>query len=125
MNEHKKSVVFIEDDEHLFKVYETKFSNEGIKTSFVVTGEGAISHIVAEKPDLIVLDIMIPKKDGFAVLEEVKANPELASIPVLVLSNLGQPSDKKRALELGANEYMVKIEHTMQEVLDRAKQYLN
>ena len=125
MNEHKKSVVFIEDDEHLFKVYETKFSKEGIKTSFVVTGEGAISHIVAEKPDLIVLDIMIPKKDGFAVLEEVKANPELASIPVLVLSNLGQPSDKKRALELGANEYMVKIEHTMQEVLDRAKQYLN
>ncbi|HAT68179.1 MAG: hypothetical protein A2481_04180 [Candidatus Yonathbacteria bacterium RIFOXYC2_FULL_47_9] len=125
MNEHKKSVVFIEDDEHLFKVYETKFSKEGIKTSFVVTGEGAISHIVAEKPDLIVLDIMIPKKDGFAVLEEVKANPELASIPVLVLSNLGQPSDKKRALDLGANEYMVKIEHTMQEVLDRAKQYLN
>lgn len=125
MNEHKKSVVFIEDDEHLFKVYETKFSKEGIKTSFVVTGEGAVSHVMAEKPDLIVLDIMIPKKDGFTVLEEIKANPELSSIPVLVLSNLGQPSDKKRALDLGANEYMVKIEHTMQEVLDRAKQYLN
>ena len=123
MNEHKKSVVFIEDDEHLFKVYETKFSKEGIKTSFVVTGEGAISHIVAEKPDLIVLDIMIPKKDGFAVLKELQ--PLRLNTKIVVTSNLSQEEDFKKAKELGATEFFIKSEITLAEIVQNVNKFLN
>ncbi|OHA84357.1 MAG: hypothetical protein A2937_01295 [Candidatus Yonathbacteria bacterium RIFCSPLOWO2_01_FULL_47_33b] len=124
MTNEQKRVFIVEDDEHLAKVYAVKFSQEGIATSFAGTGEGAVSRIAAEKPDLIILDLMIPRKDGFTVLEEIKKDPSLATIPVLILSNLGQSSDKKRALDLGASDYMVKIEHSVQEVFDKAKSYL-
>jgi len=102
-----------------------KLSKEGYDTVFAVNGEEGIEKITIEKPDLIILDLMVPKKDGFAVLEEIKKNPDLAKIPVLVLSNLGQQSDKDRAIALGANEYMVKVNYSMQEVVDRARSYLS
>lgn len=124
MNEHKKKILIIEDDEHVSKVYEMKFTKEGYDTVFVTNGEGALEKVTAEKPDLIILDLMVPKKDGFAILEEVKKNLILVKIPVIVLSNLGGKSDQDRALALGANEYMVKVENSMQEVIDRAESYL-
>lgn len=125
MDERKKKILIIEDDEHVSKVYEMKFSKEGYDTIFVTNGEDGVEKIAIEKPDLIILDLMVPRKDGFVVLEEIKKNPDLAKIPVLVLSNLGQQSDKDRAIALGANEYFVKVSHSMQEVVDRAKSYLN
>ena len=115
MDERKKKILIIEDDEHVSKVYEIKFSKEGYDTIFVVNGEDGVEKIATEKPDLIILDLMVPKKDGFVILEEIKKNPELAKIPVLVLSNLGQQSDKDRAMSLGANEYLVKVSHSMQD----------
>lgn len=124
MNEHKKKILIIEDDEHVSKVYEIKFSKEGYDTIFVSNGDDGVEKIATEKPDLIILDLMVPKKDGFVILEEIKKNPDLAKIPVLVLTNLGQQSDKDRAMSLGANEYLVKVSHSMQEVIDRAKRYL-
>lgn len=124
MDEHRKKVFVVEDDEHISKVYEMKLSQVGLVSSFEKTGEGAVARIAAERPDLIVLDMMLPKKDGFAVLEEIKKDPTLAQIPVLVLSNLGQQSDRDHALELGAKEYLIKVEHSMQEVVDKVKQYL-
>lgn len=124
MDEHKKKILVIEDDEHVSKVYEMKFSKEGYNTIFIMSGEEAVEKITDEKPNLIILDLMIPKKDGFAILEEIKKNPSTASIPVLVLSNLGGKGDQDRALALGANEYMVKVNYSMQEVIDRAKSYL-
>lgn len=68
---------------------------------------------------------MLPKKDGFVILEEVKKNPSVSSIPIIVLSNLGGKGDQDRALALGAREYMVKVNYSMQEVIDRAKSYLS
>lgn len=124
MNENKKKILVVEDDEHISRIYGMKFSKEGYATTFVTNGDDAIEKITAEKPNLIVLDLMVPKKDGFMVLEEIKKNPELATIPVLVLSNLGQQTDKDRAISLGANEYMVKVNYSMQEVVDKAKSYL-
>lgn len=124
MDEHKKKILIIEDDEHVSKVYEMKFSKEGYSTIFIVNGEEAVEKITSEKPNLIILDLMVPKKDGFVILEEIKKNPSTASIPVLVLSNLGGKVDQDRALALGANEYMVKVNYSMQEVIDRAKSYL-
>ena len=124
MDTNKKKVMIVEDDEHISKVYEIKLAKEGYATSLAVDGDEAVAKITSEKPDLILLDLMIPKKDGFGVLEDIKKVPELASIPVIVLSNLGQQSDQDRALGLGANEYLVKVDYPIQEVVDRIKGYL-
>lgn len=121
----RKKLLIVEDDEHVSKVYEVKFSKEGYEVIFARNGEEGVEKITKEKPDLIILDLMMPKKDGFVVLEEIKKVPDLSKIPVMILSNLGQETDKERALALGANEYLVKIDYSMQEVIDKAKSYLN
>lgn len=124
MDTNKKKIMVVEDDEHISKVYEIKFAKEGIDVVLARDGEEAVVKITAEKPDVILLDLMIPKKDGFGVLEEIKKNPELVNIPVIILSNLGQKSDQDRALALGANEYLVKVDYSIQEVINKAKGYL-
>ena len=124
MDTNKKKIMVVEDDEHISKVYEIKFAKEGIDVSLARDGEEAIVKITAEKPDVILLDLMIPKKDGFGVLEEIKKNPELANIPVIILSNLGQKTDQDRALALGANEYLVKVDYSIQDVINKAMGYL-
>ncbi|HAS84815.1 MAG TPA: response regulator [Candidatus Yonathbacteria bacterium] len=124
MDTNKKKVMIVEDDEHISKVYEIKLAKEGFVTSLAVDGDDAVAKITSEKPDMILLDLMIPKKDGFGVLEDIKKVPELASIPVIVLSNLGQQADQDRALGLGANEYLVKVDYPIQEVVNRVKKYL-
>jgi DNA-binding response OmpR family regulator len=125
MDQNKKKILIVEDDEHISKVYQVRLDREGFQTVLSTNGEEAIAKITVEKPDLIILDLMVPKKDGFVVLEEIKKNPDFAKTPVVVLSNLGQPSDQERALALGASEYLVKIDNSMQEVIDRVKSYLN
>lgn len=124
MNENIKKVVIVEDDEHISKVYEIKLTKEGITCIVARDGEEAVAKITAEKPNLILLDLMIPKKDGFWVLEEIKKNPELKTIPVLVLSNLGQKSDQERAHDLGADEYLVKVDFSIQDIVEKVKKYL-
>ena len=124
MSYNKKKVMIVEDDEHISKVYEIKLAKEGIGSSLAKDGEEAVAKITAERPDLIILDLMIPKKDGFEVLEDIKKNPALAGIPVIVLSNLGQQTDQDRALGLGANEYLVKVDNPIQEVINKVKGYL-
>jgi len=116
--------MIVEDDEHISRVYEIKLTKEGISSLVSRDGEDAVQKITDEKPDLILLDLMIPKKDGFGVLEDIKKNPDTAKIPVVVLSNLGQQSDQERALALGANEYLVKVNTSIQEVVDKVKGYL-
>ena len=124
MSDNKKKVMIVEDDEHISKVYEIKLAKEGIASSLAVDGDEAVVKITAEKPDVILLDLMIPKKDGFGVLEDIKKNPATASIPVIVLSNLGQQADQDRALGLGANEYLVKVDYPIQDVVNKVKGYL-
>lgn len=125
MNENKKKVMIVEDDEHISKVYEIKFAKAGIDTFLARDGEEAVAKIAVEKPDVVLLDLMLPKKDGFGVLEDIKKVPELAKIPVIILSNLGQKSDQDRALALGANEYLVKVDYPIQEIVDKVKGYLS
>ncbi len=125
MAENKKKVLIAEDDEHISKVYEIKLAKEGFATSLARDGEEAVAKITAEKPDIVLLDLMLPKKDGFGVLEDIKKNPELANIPIIVLSNLGQKSDQDRTLALGAKEYLVKVDNPIQDVIDKVKGYLS
>lgn len=123
METNKKKIMIVEDDEHISKVYEIKFAKEGFVTSLARDGEEAVVKITAEKPDIILIDLMLPEKDGFGVLEDIKKVPELAKIPVIVLSNLGQKGDQDRALGLGANEYLVKVDYPIQEIIDKVKGY--
>ena len=123
MNNQKK-ILIVEDDEHISKVYEIKLAKEGLNVSVARDGEEALAKIISEKPDLVALDIMIPKHDGFWVLEQVQKHPELSKIPIVVLSNLGQKTDQDRALGLGAKEYVVKVDAQIQSLIDKLKGYL-
>lgn len=124
MNTSKKRVLIVEDDEHISKVYEIKFAKEGIETFTARDGEAALAEIKTQKPDLVILDLMLPKKDGFWVLEEVRKDKELSTMPVLVLSNLGQKTDQDRALGLGANEYLIKVDYSIQDIVEKVKGFL-
>jgi len=124
MNENKKKILIVEDDVQISKVYEIQLAKEGFLTVTTHSGENAIKLIVEEKPDLAIFDLMIPKKDGFELLEEIKNNHPDIKIPIIVISNLGQESDKARAIGLGAIEYLVKTDHSIQEIMGKIKGYL-
>ena len=124
MTNTNKKVMIVEDDEHISKVYKVIFAGENITASFAVDGEEAVIKIKDEKPDVILLDLMLPKKDGFSVLEDIKKIPSLAKIPVIVLSNLGKKTDQERALALGATEYLIKVDHPIQDIVEKVKGYL-
>ncbi len=118
------SVLVVEDDKFLRDLLVLKLKKEGFKVSEAMDGEEGLKKTKSEKPNIIVLDLIIPVKDGFAVLEEMKKDPEIESIPVIVLSNLGQREDIDRAKALGAKDYMVKAQLTPLEVVERIKAIL-
>lgn len=117
-------VLVVEDDKFLMKVYQSKLTKEGFNVLAVSDGEEAIAKAKAEKPQMVLLDLIIPKKDGFEVLAALKDDPELQSIPVLILSNLGQNEDLKKAMALGAVDYVVKSDMSIEDVLTKIRQYL-
>ncbi|MCL5733947.1 MAG: response regulator [Patescibacteria group bacterium] len=117
-------ILIVEDEEILSKVLEEKFKKENFNVSVAVDGEGVMPLAKKDNPDLILLDLILPKKSGFEVLGELKADLELKMIPVIVLSNLGQDEEIKNALSLGAVDYLVKTEHPINEVVEKVKQNL-
>lgn len=121
---HMKKVLIIEDDEHIARIYDIKLKKESFQTLMAGDGEKGFAMIAKEKPDLVLLDLMLPKKDGFWVLEEMKKKPALKKVNVIVLSNLGQKADMDRCFSLGAKEYLVKVDHSIQEVVDTIKKYV-
>lgn len=124
MNQVQKKVLIVEDDPHISRVYEIQLMKEGLLTVIAHNGEDALKLAEDENPDLVVLDLMIPKKDGFWVLEEIRKEPKFSKIPILIISNLGQNDDKKRALDLGATEYLIKVDQSIQKIIDKIKEYL-
>ncbi len=119
-----KKVLIIEDDEQISRVYGIKLKQEGIETINAADGEEGLKKIISDKPDAVLLDLMLPGKDGFWVLEELSKKPQLKNIPVIVLSNLGQKTDQERAMKLGAKDYLVKADVSIKEVVERIKKYL-
>lgn len=114
----------VEDDPHISKVYVIKLTQEGLEPMHATDGEEAIEMMRRDKPDLVMLDLMLPKKDGFWVMEEMSKDTNLSPIPVMVLSNLGQEQDKERAMILGAKDYMVKADNPIKDVIDKVKKQL-
>lgn len=117
-------VLIVEDEEFLVRAVKDNLVSEGCTVSVAMDGEAVFKEIEKKKPALILLDLLLPKKNGFDVLKELKSNPEWQLIPVVVLSNLGEDSEIKRALDLGASDYFVKSQHPIQEVVEKVKEYL-
>lgn len=114
-----KYILIIEDDEYISDVYQKKLSLEGFETALARDGEEALRMIRERRPDLVLLDIVIPLKDGFQVLSEIRNDASLKDIRVLVMSNLSQRKDIARAKELGAVDYIVKSNVGLPDMVER------
>lgn len=120
----KKKILLVEDDTALASVYHSRLDLEGFDVKEVHDGEDALSAAIAYKPDLIVLDAMMPKISGFDVLDILRNTPDTANIRVIMLTALSQPKDKERAEALGVDEYLVKSQVVINDVIDRVKHHL-
>ena len=121
----QKKVLLVEDDDNLASVYATRLEAEGFAISRAPNGESALSTALTFKPDLILLDVMMPKVSGFDVLDILRNTPETANIRVIMLTALGQESDQQRAKDLGVDDYLVKSQVVIADVVDRIKTHLN
>lgn len=120
----KKKILLVEDDQALANVYESRLNIEGFETMWVQNGEEALSATVSFKPDLIVLDAMMPKISGFDVLDILRNTPETNNIHVVMLTALSQPKDKERAETLGVDDYLVKSQVVIGDVIERVRYHL-
>ena len=121
----EKYVLIVEDDPFYSSIYKTKVEKEGIQSVLVHDGAAAMAAVQKKKPSLIVLDLIMPGKDGFQVLEELKADPAFKDLVVLVLSNLSQDEDIKRVMDMGATEYLIKSNVPLQEVIAKVRSYIS
>ena len=119
-----KTILLVEDDETLRDMYTLKIEAEGYKLLTAADGEVGLALALSNHPDVILLDIMMPKMDGFAVLTELKKDEALKQTPILMLSNLGQQADVDKGKQLGANDYVVKASMTPTQVVAKIKSYL-
>jgi len=119
-----KKILIIEDDKFLRELILRKLLKAGYKVSYAIDGEEGLKKIKEEKPDLVLLDLILPGTDGFEVLEKTKSDIEISSISVIILSNLGQKEDIERGLKLGAIDFLVKAHFTPQEIVDKIEKIL-
>lgn len=120
-----KKVLVVEDDTFLAKIYESKLKHEGYDAKVANDGVEGMEALAEMKPNIVLLDLVMPRKDGFTVLKEMSEDSELKKIPVVVLSNLGQDSDVDRVKELGAKDYLVKADISISDVVDTINKYAN
>lgn len=119
-----KKILVIEDDKFLRELIVRKLSDDGFTTSEAIDGEEGIKKIREEKPDLILLDLILPSIDGFEVLSQIKEDESLKSIPVIILSNLGQKEEVEKGLKMGAVDYLIKAHFTPGEIIEKIKNIL-
>lgn len=117
--------MLVEDEAMLATMYQTKFAMENLPVELASDGEEALAKAKTLKPSLVLLDVILPKLDGFAVLKALKADPATKDIPVVLLTNLGQEDDVRKGKELGAVDYFVKANHTPADIVKKAKEILD
>lgn len=122
--ETKKRILLVEDDEALAAVYKSRLELEGFEVKEVNNGEKALATAIEFKPDLILLDVMMPKISGFDVLDILRNTPETANIRVIMLTALSQPKDKEKAESLGVDDYLVKSQVVIGDVVERIRYHL-
>lgn len=120
-----KKIIFIEDEAALQKTLGDVLAQEGFEVVPALDGETGLRLAVEQKPDLILLDLVLPKASGFEVLQTLKAKEETKDIPVIVLTNLEEMQDVQKVLELGATTYLVKSNYRLEDVVHKVKQAMN
>lgn len=121
----KLKIVLVEDDEVLSKVLGEELKESGFDVFRAFAGDEGLKLAKSKKPNLILLDLMLPKMHGFEVLTELKKDPEVKDIPVMILTMLGSDDDIKKGLSLGANDYVVKSQHAVGEIVDKIKDFFS
>lgn len=124
MNDEQKKILLVEDDEGLANVYKARLEAEGFEVYHCNNGESALSDAMKQKPHLILLDIMMPKISGFDVLDILRNTPEISDCKIIMLTALNQDSDQKKAEDLGVDDYLVKSQVVIADVVDRVKYHL-
>lgn len=124
MNDKPKKILLVEDDEGLANVYKARLEAEGFEVYHCNNGESALSDAMKQKPHLILLDIMMPKISGFDVLDILRNTPEISGCKIIMLTALNQDSDQKKAEDLGVDDYLVKSQVVIADVVDRVKYHL-
>jgi DNA-binding response OmpR family regulator len=119
-----KKILIIEDDKFLRELISRKLSGEGFGVAEAVDGEEGVKKIKEENPDLVLLDLILPGIDGFEVLSKAKEDPKTSSIPIIILSNLGQKEEIEKGLKLGAVDYLIKAHFTPGEIIEKIKNVL-
>lgn len=123
MEQNKKNILLVDDDPLVVRMYQNRLSNDGYAVRTASNGEEALIQVMKEKPDLILLDVMMPKMNGVETLKALKVDPNMKDIPVIVLTNLGDnPEDIENAKKLGALDYLVKAETTPKKLSERVEQ---
>lgn len=120
-----KKILFIEDEPALQRAIGKILADGGYVTLPALDGETGVQLAMKEIPDLILLDLILPKKDGFEVIKELKSSVETAHIPIIILSNLEAGHDVERAVALGATTYLIKTNYTLEEVLEKVRSMLD
>lgn len=124
MEKNKYKVLVAEDDKFLAKAFKDKLEKEGFVVSVASDGNEALELLKKNQPDIMLLDLVMPIKDGFEVLEEIRLDPKIKKVPVIILSNLGQDSDIQKGKELGAVDYLIKADFTINDVVKKIKEHI-
>ncbi|OGZ34906.1 MAG: hypothetical protein A3A94_00975 [Candidatus Portnoybacteria bacterium RIFCSPLOWO2_01_FULL_43_11] len=120
-----KKILIIEDEQNLLEMYRVRFEKAGYEVFAVNNGQPGVEIAQKEKPDLILLDILMPSQDGYEVIQILKKDPKTKGIPILVFSNLAQPEEIKKGLKLGADDYVIKTDLTPTELTDKVERMIS
>ncbi|MBI2450403.1 MAG: response regulator [Candidatus Nealsonbacteria bacterium] len=119
-----KKILLVEDDPFLADIYTTKMKEAGFDIQVVEDGGGVIARIKEQKPDLLLLDIVLPHLDGWEVIRQIKESADLKDLRVIILSNLGQKNEVEKGLQMGAVKYLIKAHYTPTEIAEEIKKVL-
>ncbi len=123
-DKHMKQILLVEDDPFLVDIYTTKLKESGFNVDVISDGQECLKGIREKTPDLLILDIVLPKIDGWEILREIRQDEKLKGLKVVIISNLGQKSEVEKGIEMGAVKYMIKAHYTPGEVVAEIKKIL-
>jgi DNA-binding response OmpR family regulator len=119
-----KKILLVEDEKILSQMYLGKFREAGFEVILASSAEEGLELVKKEQPDLVVLDILLPRENGLFFLKERNKNPEIVSVPVVAFSNYDDPQTKREAIRLGVKDYLIKTNYTPRQTVDKIKGYL-